>query len=243
MILVPLMATSTTCLVIMYMMYLFHRVSGCPNVYFGLASMCFNDLVAIYGVGDIGQPRWRHQMETFSASLALCAGNSPVTSEFPTQRPVTRGFDVLINQRLNKRLSKQSRDWWFATPSGSLWRHHNDTGSGDGARTNIELPSTKSSGIPLRVMFAGILSISIHKLCLKFTHLKSLPHLPEENDLTFTQFPDSEVHVTNMGPTWVLSAPGGPHADPMNFAIREAAALNPCTPVTFREVVIDVDYD
>ena len=26
---------------------------------------------------------WRHQMETFSALLALCAGNSPVTSEFP----------------------------------------------------------------------------------------------------------------------------------------------------------------
>ena len=26
---------------------------------------------------------WRHQMETFSALLALCAGNSPVTGEFP----------------------------------------------------------------------------------------------------------------------------------------------------------------
>ena len=26
---------------------------------------------------------WRHQRETFSASLALCAGNSPVTGEFP----------------------------------------------------------------------------------------------------------------------------------------------------------------
>ena len=33
-------------------------------------------------------------------------------------------------------------------------------------------------------------------------------------------FPESKIHVTNMGPTWVLSAPGGPHADPMNFAIR-----------------------
>ena len=31
---------------------------------------------------------WRHQMETFSALPALCAGNSPVTGEFPTQRPV-----------------------------------------------------------------------------------------------------------------------------------------------------------
>ena len=39
-------------------------------------------------------PWWRHQMETFSALMALCAGNSPVTGEFPAQRPVTRSFDV-----------------------------------------------------------------------------------------------------------------------------------------------------
>ena len=32
-------------------------------------------------------------METFSALLAICAGNSPVTGEFPAQKPVTRGFD------------------------------------------------------------------------------------------------------------------------------------------------------
>ena len=37
---------------------------------------------------------WRHQMETFSALLAICAGNSPVTGEFPAQRPVTRSFDA-----------------------------------------------------------------------------------------------------------------------------------------------------
>ena len=39
---------------------------------------------------------WRHQIETFSALLALCAGNSPVTGEFPTQRPVRRSFDVFL---------------------------------------------------------------------------------------------------------------------------------------------------
>ena len=64
-------------------------------------------------------------METFPALLALCAGNSPVTGEFPAQRPVTRSFDVFFDLRLNKRLSKQSRDWWFETPSRSLWRHCN----------------------------------------------------------------------------------------------------------------------
>ena len=45
-------------------------------------------------------------METFSALLAICAGNSPVPGEFPTQRPVTRSFDVFFDLRLNKRLSK-----------------------------------------------------------------------------------------------------------------------------------------
>ena len=68
-------------------------------------------------------PWWRHQMETFSALLALCVGNSPVTGEFPSQRPVTRCFDVFFDLRLNKRFIKQSRRRWFETPSRSLWRH------------------------------------------------------------------------------------------------------------------------
>ena len=68
----------------------------------------------------------RHQMETFSALLALCAGNSQVTGEFPSQRPVTQSLDVFLHRYLNKRLSKQSWGWWFETPSRSLWRHYND---------------------------------------------------------------------------------------------------------------------
>ena len=43
---------------------------------------------------------WRHQMETFSALLAICAGNSPVPGEFPAQRPVTRSFYVFFDLRL-----------------------------------------------------------------------------------------------------------------------------------------------
>ena len=35
-------------------------------------------------------------METFSALLALCAGNSPVIGEFPAPRPVTQSFDVFF---------------------------------------------------------------------------------------------------------------------------------------------------
>ena len=42
--------------------------------------------------------------------------------EFPTQRPVTRSFDVFFDLRLNKWLSKQPWGWWFETPLWSLWR-------------------------------------------------------------------------------------------------------------------------
>ena len=68
---------------------------------------------------------WRHQMETFSALLALCAGNSPVAGEFLAQRPGMGSLDVFYDLSLNKRLSKQSWDWWFETLSHPLWRHCN----------------------------------------------------------------------------------------------------------------------
>ena len=55
----------------------------------------------------------RNQIETRSALLALCAGNSPITGEFPSQRPVTRSFEVFFDIRLNKRLGKQSRSRRF----------------------------------------------------------------------------------------------------------------------------------
>ena len=51
---------------------------------------------------------WRRQMETFSVLLAICAGYSPVTGEFPSQRPVTQSFDVFFDLRQNKQLGKQS---------------------------------------------------------------------------------------------------------------------------------------
>ena len=66
---------------------------------------------------------WRHQVETFPALLALFVGNSPVTGEFPPQRPVTRSFDVLFDLRLNK--------WWVHNrEAGDFRRHrsHYDTG-------------------------------------------------------------------------------------------------------------------
>ena len=67
----------------------------------------------------------RHQMETFSALLAICAGNSPAIGEFSAQRPVARNFNVFFNLRLNKRLSKQTYGWRFETPSRLLWCYCN----------------------------------------------------------------------------------------------------------------------
>ena len=43
----------------------------------------------------------------------------------PSQRPVTRSFDVFFDLRQNKRLSKRSWGLWFETPSHPLWRHCN----------------------------------------------------------------------------------------------------------------------
>ena len=66
--------------------------------------------------------KWKHI--PFRVTGPLC-GNSLVTGEFPSKRPVMRSFDVFFDLRLNKRFSKQSRRWLFETPSRSLWRHCN----------------------------------------------------------------------------------------------------------------------
>ena len=94
---------------------------------------------------SVSRPWWRHQMKTFSALLALCAGNLPVPGEFPTQGPVTRSFDVFFDLRLNKRLNKQPWGWWFETPSWSLWRHCNDNDDilySGGCFTSVNVSST-----------------------------------------------------------------------------------------------------
>ena len=83
---------------------------------------------------------------TFSALLALCAGNLPVTGEFPSQRPVTRNPDIFFDLRLNKQLNKPPRRWWFETLSRSLLRHcncaHISLPSADGYKVVTYLPRT-----------------------------------------------------------------------------------------------------
>ena len=60
----------------------------------------------------------------FRVTGPLC-GEFTGPGEFPTQRPVTRSFDVFFDLYLNKRLSKQPWGWWFQTPLWSLWRQCN----------------------------------------------------------------------------------------------------------------------
>ena len=67
------------------------------------------------GTESASKTWWRHQMETFSALLVICAGNSSVPGEFSTQRPVTRSFDIFFDQRLNYGVNNRE--------AGDLRRH------------------------------------------------------------------------------------------------------------------------
>ena len=53
--------------------------------------------------------------------------------------------------------------------------------------------------------------------------------------------PDSKVHGANMGPTWVLSAPDGPHVGPMNLAIRDSR-VNRTVRVLIRLYRMHIEY-
>ena len=99
-----------------------------------IAHWCHNSQSLKYGYSNAGLPSmpWVYLpvMMTssngkISALLVLCEGNSPVTGEFPSQRPVTRSFGVFFDLSLNKRLSKPTRRRWFETQSPSLWHHCN----------------------------------------------------------------------------------------------------------------------
>ena len=105
------------------------RMRNTPFCVSGKRPMTLIHVQLLHNERFIYLPWWRHQMESFSALLALCAGNSPITGEFPSQRPVMRSLDVLFDLCLNKRLSEQSWVWWFETPLLPLRRHSNTQNS------------------------------------------------------------------------------------------------------------------
>ena len=59
---------------------------------------------------------WHHQMETFFALLTVCVGNLLVTGEFPSQRPVTRSFDIVFDLHL--------KNGWVNNRDASDLRRH-----------------------------------------------------------------------------------------------------------------------
>ena len=82
----------------------------------------------LYAVPATAKPN--HSMMTSSngnifALQAILCGEFTGHRWIPAQRPVTRGFDVFFDLRLNKRLRKQSWCWWFETLSRPLWRYCN----------------------------------------------------------------------------------------------------------------------
>ena len=67
---------------------------------------------------------WRHQMEVFSALVALCAGNSPVTAKFPAQRASNVDFDVSLMWAAYA--VKQTIEWPMIWDYMTFkWRHRN----------------------------------------------------------------------------------------------------------------------
>ena len=120
---------------------------------------------------------WRHQMETFSTLLVLCAGNSPVTGEFASQRQVTWSFHVFFYMRLNTRLSKQPSGWWLETPPCSLWRHCQ--GCAAGCR-GWWWSTPRNSAWRARVVVSVITNHSNHQHIMANIFINLLPTCPRK---------------------------------------------------------------
>ena len=77
---------------------------------------------------------------------------------------------------------------------------------------------------------------SLTKMHLIMSYAKNDDHLVSAS---MVKYPDSKIRGANMGPTWVLFAPDGPHVGPMNLAIRIApvsphilnACVQPCASI------------
>ena len=112
----------------------------------------------------------------FRVTGALC-GEFTGPGEFPTQRPVTRSFDVFFDLRLNKRWSKQPWGWWFETPSWSLWRQCNEYKGWDTlAACKWRLGDHPTDGISIEFQFR-LPNIWMCFLLYQADHCK-IPHIP-----------------------------------------------------------------
>ena len=130
-------------------------------------------------------------METFSALLALCAGNSPMTGDFRARRPVTLSFGVFFDLRLYKLWSKEWWGWWFETPSCPLWCHCNEI--------------TTQLVLMLRSEFLCVL---VRCLRCWIMHSKMLHTSVQYRAQTFrrTQWHKQSIHFVIAAPWWCASS-------------------------------------
>ena len=129
---------------------------------------------------------WRHHMETFSALQAICAGNSPVAGEFPTQRPVTQRFGVFFDLRVNKRrIYSKPLSTSVMNHHYSWWRHQMETfstllalcaGNSPAILTSMLCTWTILNGKQLHVYILWIIILFWTKYCRVFG-LSSLPNI------------------------------------------------------------------
>ena len=92
--------------------YIIMIIGSRPVDWHRKANLYWNEFTKTMHTREIYVSIWRHQMETFSALLALCEGN-------PSVIPLTNASDVELwcfrYLRLNKRFSKQSIRQWLDT--------------------------------------------------------------------------------------------------------------------------------
>ena len=84
-------------------------------------------------------------------------------------------------------------------------------------KTDLNTLGTEQNGRQLADDIFYYISIK-ENLCISIRI--SQKFVPNATINIMSTFPDSKVHGANTGPTWVLSAPDGPHVGPMNLAIR-----------------------
>ena len=138
-------------------------------------------------------------METFSALLFFCAGNSSVAGEFPAQRP--------MNQRLNQQLSKQWRRRWFKTSSRSLWRHYNASKLGHDMETLSALLALCEGNLPHKGPVIRNIDVFIVVKPNNLLRIIELPvvwkprcsyYVPVMNNWSFSELPRSLVELSSM---------------------------------------------
>ena len=105
--------------------------------------------------------------------------NSSIDGEFPSQRPVTRSFDVIFDLCLKKKqFSTQSRCWWFETPSCPLWRHCN----------YVDVRKERATAIDMEKQVVDThrhISKIRHTECQNFNVSRLILQLPFSNALTW----------------------------------------------------------